>query len=247
MKQEIEFRNQNQFIRLGSNSKYASDHVTNEFVDFNYNKIQLLVLEDEKLTCTEKLNPKNARIYSRVVKWMFEALYALDIEEKIRNIDPYKIGIYVAGPGYVIPWDVIRSRSQGETMSESMRKFFNPKHGFKYNLGIAPAHLSIQFGIKGPTNAFWNYPYAGKFAFQKAHFDLSLGAVELAIVLVCNIFEDPGWISYQNFHCENASRLGEGIFATILHPSKDEDLNLDFFSKRNCDYGFLSNLKATSL
>ncbi len=231
------------YLKLGSQRVSAGSFLQNEFLNDGYESVQLLTLDDSKLQHLQKLTQKNLRIYSRNVKWMFESLYNLDIEDKLLKYDPFRVGIYIAGPGYAAPWDVLRARREGHTISGAMRQFFNPKHGFKHNLGIAPAHISIQFGIMGPTNAFHNYPFGGQFALRKYQFDLEMDFVDAGLVIISNIYEDAMLVNFQNKSENRSTVLSEGVFARILEKKNFLNLDqIDFYKEEGINFGYLNFL-----
>ncbi len=152
---------------------------------------QLLVLDDNELKCKAILPENLQRNYSRQVLWMFEGLEELQLRQKLNSYNPYRVGIYLAGRGYMFPWEVMQARKNEKlSKSKAMRFNFRPLHNLKYNLGIAPGHLSIQYGIHGPTSAFIESRFAPLNAYKKAKIDLNLRSVDLAIVIAVNIFEE---------------------------------------------------------
>lgn len=211
--------------------------------DINFDGIKLSILDDHKLKFLAKLNPKNLRIYSRKMRWIFELLHQFDLKSHIENKDPFKIGIYVSGNGYVTPWEVIQGSIDGLSYEDSIRQFFNPKHSFKHNIGIVPAHISIHFGIKGPTNAFFGYPYAGNGALEKAKFDLEMGYVETAIILIFNVFEDNVQIAFQRYYNPFKSNVfQEGVRLVILDQENRNYVLPEIAEKEKYSLGFLSPL-----
>lgn len=181
-----------QSFRAGNLQTTADVYLPTALKVIDYEKIKLSLLDDALLTCKSKLSENLIRNYSRQVLWIFEILEELNLKEEMLTVDSYRAGIYFGGRGYVTPWDVILARhNEGLSKYKSVRFNYRPLHSLKYNSGITPAHLSIHYGIRGPTNAFIESAYSAYWAYEKAKMDLNLGVIDLAVVICANVYEDP--------------------------------------------------------
>ena len=218
------YRNEKKILKIGTNYQSASDFLEFPFLDEKF-KIPIVgFLDDSEMKLQHLLNPKNLRIYSRSAKWIFESLNTLNLAHEIESIDPFRVGIYCAGPGYATPWEIFKSRFNDNTnITNAVRNHYNPKHHFKYNLGILPAHISIHYQIKGPTNAFLKYPGGGKSALLKASFDLRMNYTDVAVICITNTFETSDQLLYAKYYQKkigndaiNSESVFSGIFTSYL-------------------------------
>ncbi len=236
-------------FRKGSLQKTADEYLPTSLNVTDYSKIKLSVLDDSLITCKPKLSDNLIRNYSRQVLWIFEMLEELNLKEALLDVDSNRVGIYFGGRGYVTPWEVFVARNkEGLSRYKAVRFNYRPLHSLKYNSGMTPAHISIHYGIRGPTNAFIEMASSSYSAYEKAKMDLNLGIIDLAVVICANIFEEQFHILRGRFTFTNYSKTSpydivnvEAVSAQLL---TKENQSIETFEEPKSQYfGYLECLR----
>ena len=139
----------------------------------------------------ENLIKKNLRLHSRNTNGLIYCLESLDILNQVKKYSNEKVGIYIACERHNLDGDLPNFCQNINDLNyfELMREKYNPTYVIKNESGIIPGHLSIYFNLNGPSYTCTSGSY--DHLIEKATWDLKLGYVEIAIVGVVNIYDDP--------------------------------------------------------
>lgn len=232
-------------ISISKNIKIFSEIPDFDIFEMNCPELKISRFADNEIDLS-KLHVDNPRLFSRRVLHIFEHLRKSNLNELIDSYDRGRIGIYCSGYKYVYPQLAFKARQlEGLSINKSIRFNCNPNFFLINNGSMIPSHVSIRYGITGPTNFFDEgivHQHGPLHAYQKAFIDLKLKLTDLAIVLVTNFYDDPIHVQNQIMNLKNKGVnllsklqkeiiLNEAIFLSVFNrtemPKNFEEIKKD--------------------
>ena len=199
---------------------------------------RLAPIENLDLTYN-KTAAKNVRLHSKKTQWLLECMHLLNFSTIKKSYSSERIGIYICGPHYNMDdqFPDYPLKTAEPELVNVYRGHIPPTHGIRNHIGIVPGHICIFHEIHGPS--FVITSPQPELIFQKAWMDLQGQEIDLAVVGLVNIYEDPylaAWHALKN--PESILTEAAGVF--FMDKSSDRPLLKTMKTKEY--YGYLDGL-----